>query len=304
MMPASSIQNRMPGYAVLCFATAVFALLCLGARPAPPAELTVSHRARSLQPGEVVLLTVECPQPLKDLKVTVFGKDFPLFPKPDSSAWQGLIGIDAEVKAGRYPVEVLVKGIDGQPFHSGHLLEIRGKQFPTRVLTVDEKYVTPPESVQERIRIESERVEKIFAALTARRLWDGAFVVPVQGSPTSSFGRRNILNGKPRSPHWGTDFTAEVGTPVMSPNSGRVVLASELYFSGNTIILDHGLGLYSFLAHLSRITVNEGDEVKAGQLLGRAGATGRVTGPHLHWTVRLMGARVDPLSLIAALAGE
>jgi murein DD-endopeptidase MepM/ murein hydrolase activator NlpD len=252
----------------------------------------------------VVLLSVESLQPLNGLHATAFGKDVPMFPKPDSRAWKGLIGIDSEVKAGRYSVEIRGTGVDGQSYNSADVLEVRGKQFPTRVLTVDEKYVTPPETVQERIRLESRRVEEIFGAHTPARLWEGAFVVPVPGAATSSFGRRNILNGKPRSPHWGTDFTANAGTPIVSPNSGKVALAAELYFSGNTIILDHGLGLYSFLAHLSHISVHEGDEVKAGQFLGLSGATGRVTGPHLHWTVRLGGARVDPLSLIAALASE
>jgi len=304
MVPASSFKAFRPGNIVRLFAPVFFALLCPYVQPVPPEELAVTHRARSLQPGEVVLLTVECPQAIKDLKATVFGKAFWFFPKPESNAWQGLIGIDGEVKAGRYPVEIRATGIDGQPRHAAHILEIQGKQFPTRVLSVDEKYVTPPESVQERIKLESQRMDQLFASHTPRRLWDGAFFVPVTGAATSGFGRRNILNGKPRSPHWGTDFTAEVGTPVLSPNSGTVVLASELYFSGNTIIIDHGLGLFSFLAHLSRISVNEGEQVKTGQLLGRAGATGRVTGPHLHWTVRLAGARVDPLSLIAALAVE
>lgn len=270
----------------------------------PPSELMISHRARSLQPGEAVLLTLESRRPINELHVTAFSRAFPVYPSRDSTVWQSLIGIDPEIKAGRYSVEVRGTGSDGQPIHAVHDLEVRSKQFPTRVLTVDEKFVTPPEEVQERIRLESQRVESIFAALTASKLWNGPFVVPVPGPATSSFGRRNILNGKPRSPHWGTDFTAGVGTPVTAPNSGKVVLAAELYFSGNTIIIDHGLGLYSFLAHLSVISAHEGDDVKAGQPVGRAGATGRVTGPHLHWTVRLAGTRIDPLSLIAALAVE
>ena len=289
---------------VHCLLAVVFPGLCQSALPAPPSDLMISHRARSLQPGEVVLLTVESPRPIKEVSGTAFSKAFPLYSSRDSKEWQGLIGIDPEIRAGRYSVDVRGTGIDGQPFHSTHVLEVRGKQFPTRRLNVDEKYVTPPEEAQERIRFESQRVEKIFAALTPRRLWNGPFVAPVQGPATSSFGRRNILNGKPRSAHWGTDFTADVGTPITAPNSGKVVLAAELYFSGNTIIIDHGLGLYSFLAHLSQFSVHEGDDVKAGELIGRAGATGRVTGPHLHWTVRLVGARVDPLSLIAALAVE
>ncbi|MEE8178340.1 MAG: M23 family metallopeptidase, partial [Acidobacteriota bacterium] len=119
-----------------------------------------------------------------------------------------------------------------------------------------------------------------------------------------SFGKRSILNGQPRSPHSGTDFRAGEGTPIQAPNAGKVLLAAELYYSGNVVILDHGMGMYSYFAHLSRRAVSEGEQISAGEIIGYVGATGRVTGPHLHWTLRLSGARVDPLSLMEVLAGE
>ena len=117
----------------------------------------------------------------------------------------------------------------------------------------------------------------------------------------SAFGTRSILNGQPRSPHSGADFRSAAGTPIKAPNAGRVVLAGDRYFTGNTVIIDHGLGLFSLFAHLSEVSVKEGDSVQSGEVVGKVGATGRVTGPHLHWSVRLSGARVDPLSLLAAL---
>ena len=138
----------------------------------------------------------------------------------------------------------------------------------------------------------------IFDALSPRRYWLGAFHVPVPGPPISEFGKRSIYNGKPRSPHAGTDFQGATGTPVQAPNAGRVVLAADLYYSGNTVILDHGLGLYSYFGHLSAFSVREGDQLSTGDVVGKVGATGLVTGPHLHWSVRLVGTRVDPLSLI------
>src|SRR5439155_1702388 len=119
----------------------------------------------------------------------------------------------------------------------------------------------------------------------------------------SGFGTRSIFNGRQRSAHGGTDFLSRQGTPVRSPNAGLVVAARDLYFTGNTVIIDHGLGLFSLLAHLSRLVVQEGDTVAAGQVVGLVGATGRVTGPHLHWAVKVSGARVDPLSVLA-VAGE
>ena len=126
----------------------------------------------------------------------------------------------------------------------------------------------------------------------------------VPGASTSSFGRRSIVNGQPRGQHTGTDFQAATGTPVVAPNRGRIALAADQYFPGKTVIIDHGLGLYSYLAHLSAFAVEEGAIVERGQRIGLSGATGRVTGPHLHWTMRIGTARVDPLSLIAVLGKE
>src|SRR5439155_9005000 len=124
---------------------------------------------------------------------------------------------------------------------------------------------------------------------------------PVAEPANSAFGTRSVFNGKPRNAHSGADFLSPAGTPIHAPNAGRIAVARSLYFSGNTVIIDHGLGLFSLLAHLSAIDVREGDQVEAGQVLGRVGATGRVTGPHLHWAVRAGDARVDPLALLALL---
>ena len=117
----------------------------------------------------------------------------------------------------------------------------------------------------------------------------------------SGFGTRSVFNGQPRSPHSGADFRSPEGTPIKAPNAGRIVVARNMYFSGNTVVIDHGLGCFSLLAHLSAFDVHEGESVSAGQLIGRVGATGRVTGPHLHWAVRIANARVDPLSVLALL---
>jgi murein DD-endopeptidase MepM/ murein hydrolase activator NlpD len=129
-------------------------------------------------------------------------------------------------------------------------------------------------------------------------------VRPVPQEANSSFGTRSIFNGTPRNAHGGADFMSPAGTPIHAPNAGRVVIARDLYFSGNTVVIDHGLGLFSTLAHLSAFDVHEGDRVSAGQIVGRVGATGRVTGPHLHWAVRVGSARVDPLSVLSVLGTE
>src|SRR5205085_12304860 len=138
-----------------------------------------------------------------------------------------------------------------------------------------------------------------WKASANERLWAAAFVRPVNDPANSAFGTRSVFNGKPRNAHGGADFLSPAGTPIHAPNAGRVVVARPLYFSGNTVVIDHGLGIFSMLAHLSAFDVHEGDRVAAGDRVGRVGATGRVTGPHLHWAVRAAGARVDPLSVLA-----
>ncbi len=125
--------------------------------------------------------------------------------------------------------------------------------------------------------------------------------MPVRGAKDGrNFGHRRVFNGQPRAPHSGADLRATTGTPIYAANRGRVVLAKDLFFSGNAVFIDHGYGLFTTYLHLSQIDVAVGEMVEQGQQLGLAGATGRVTGAHLHWGVRLVDARVDPFSLIAS----
>ena len=126
------------------------------------------------------------------------------------------------------------------------------------------------------------------------------FVPPLLGQPTSAFGTRRIYNGKPRSPHPGLDLRAATGTTVNSSGAGRVGLAQELYYSGNTVIVDHGGGLFTLYAHLSKLLVEVGEYVRAGQAVGLSGATGRVTGPHLHWGAKIGNRPFDPTALLDA----
>ena len=146
---------------------------------------------------------------------------------------------------------------------------------------------------------EAKETQGIYATITNEMLWDEPFSVPIPGENSgTNFGHRRVFNGQPRAPHAGADLRAKTGTPIHATNRGRVVLAKNLFFTGNTVILDHGLGVYSLYAHLSRIDVKRGDLVTNGQLMGLAGATGRVTGPHLHWGIVVQGARVDPFTLV------
>ena len=267
-------------------------------------RLEVSHRARSLQPGEAVRVTATFSRPVSAVRARVFDRAVLFQPMGDRRTWKGLVGIDLDVAIQEHMLAIAGTAPDGATVQARYPLNVESKAFATRRLTVAPEYVTPPDDVVERIQREAARTTQLFTTQTPEQQWSGEFLRPVPGEATSAFGRRSVFNGEARSPHSGADFRAREGTPVQAPNAGTVVLAADLYFSGNCVILDHGLGLYSFFAHLSRIGVAEGDRVSAGDLLGHVGATGRVTGPHLHWTVRLNMARVDPLSLIDVLANE
>ena len=192
--------------------------------------------------------------------------------------WQGLAAVDLGAAAGRQTLAVRARTTGGRTLERSYPLTIAARTFPARRITVAPKFVDPPADELPRIEAERKAVEAIFASPTRERFWSRPFVVPVPGAATSSFGRRTILNGVPRGQHTGTDFQAAAGTPVVAPNRGRIALAADHYFPGRTIIIDHGLGVYSYLAHLSAFAVAEGAMVERGQRIGLSGATGRVTG--------------------------
>lgn len=268
------------------------------------AGLSLAVSAGPLYPGSVARLTVTAPDALTALEGQALGRTVRFWPSTTASIWHGLVGVGLATSSGAYNVTIQATRADGGKATAKVALRVQPKQFETRRLKVDPSLVNPPADQAVRIERESKAVAEAFAAPSPERLWRGPFRAPVPGVATSSFGRLTVMNGESRGRHQGADFRAETGTPVLAPNAGRVVLAQDLYFAGNTVIVDHGLGLFSYLAHLSRLGVSAGARVSRGDLLGESGATGRVTGPHLHWAVRLDGASVDPLALMKAVAEE
>jgi murein DD-endopeptidase MepM/ murein hydrolase activator NlpD len=218
---------------------------------------------------------------------------------------RALLGLDLEKPPGTYSVIVHVETTGGKPATCTVQIHIRKGKFATENLHVEQEFVEPnPEQIK-RANEERDRLRAIFDQATPQKLWAGAFHVPLEGVTTGgNFGKRRILNGQPGSPHSGVDFPAPTGTPVYAAQNGRVALAQELFFSGNTVVVDHGLGIYTFYGHLSEIDVKVGDDLQLGQVLGKVGATGRVTGPHLHWGLTVERARVNPLQLVALLQAE
>lgn len=264
--------------------------------------LTISTHARAIQPGEVIRLEVRCvctPSP-RPGTARAFGRELPLADVDGDTAWSGLIGLDLELEPGSYPVSVVVEPLDGAPLTGTYTLAVTRKQFRTRRLRVAPVYVDPQPGDVPRILAEAERLDAIFMTTTWRERV-GPFQTPVDATARDTFGARSVFNGQARNPHAGVDFGSPAGAPVHAPAAAVVVLAGDLFFTGRTVILDHGRGLYSVLAHLSTIAVAEGDIVERGDMVGEVGATGRVTGPHLHWGTRLNNARVDALSLLEVL---
>jgi len=268
----------------------------------PAGALALAPTARALQPGELVVMTITAPESVTGIHLRAFGREIPVY-RVGTGTWQGLVGIDLAVKPATYVVSADAKS-GARPIRATYSLKVVPRSFPTRVLKVDPALVNPPQEMEARILREAAEINGLWLHSAAERFWSGPFVPPVPNTVASQFGARSVYNGQARSPHSGADFPSPVGVPVKAPNAGRVVLAKDLYFTGNTVIVDHGLGLFSLLAHLSVIGVHEGDHVVAGQEIGKVGATGRVTGPHLHWAVRAGNARVDPISVLAVLEGE
>lgn len=210
-----------------------------------------------------------------------------------------IVGVDLDSKPGDHAVDVTFMYEGGRTQKIREPVVVRAEQYPTTELQVEERYVELSPEDQARAEREAAETSAIYDTFTPERYWTEPFQVPVQGAKDGrNFGHRRVFNGQPRAPHSGADLRATTGTPILAANRGRVVLAKNLFFSGNAVYIDHGYGLYTTYLHLSRIDVAVGDMVEQGQQIGLAGATGRVTGPHLHWGVRLLDARVDPFSLI------
>lgn len=216
-----------------------------------------------------------------------------------AEGWSAVLGVDLDAAPGAHEAVIDLELADRSRRTRTERIVVSAKDFPVTRLEVEPRYVELSPDDQARAAREARDIAAIYAASTPERLWSEPFEAPIPGATGGrNFGHRRIFNGQPRAPHSGADLAATVGVPVRASNRGRVVLAKNLFFSGNAVFLDHGLGVYSVYLHLSEISVEEGEIVDRGSVLGLAGATGRVTGPHLHWGARVLGARVDPFTLL------
>lgn len=267
-------------------------------KESPQRDLQIETLPQDLFPGEAVLVRVTSVREVAGVSASLGEQKILFFPVRGKEVWAGLAGLDLDITTKEHTLSYQVRFADGSESSGATPLKIQKKEFPVERITVQEKYVHLSTKDLKRYKREQKLQDAIFNAQNPDRLWDRGFAVPLNVQSGSRFGLRRVFNGEARNPHSGADLKAVTGTEVRASNAGQVVFAGDLFFSGNTVILDHGFGLYTLYAHLNDMTVGKGAAVNKEEIIGHVGATGRVTGPHLHWGAKLNGARVDPFSLV------
>ena len=250
--------------------------------------------------GQVLVVKVKGEQQATEVKGTFLNRTIPFFREfrsGEPAGYIGLLGIDMQDDPGTYELAVEVKQGEQAKQLSFNVLVAKEK-FAVEHLTLPKEKVDLDEKAVARWKTEQQVVQQALAENSRLKLWHSNFVEPVTGKRTGIFGSVRIMNGKPRNPHNGEDIGAPMGADVAASNDGVVRLTVDHVFSGKGVFVDHGLGFYTMYFHLSEVLVKDGDLVTAGQIIGKVGATGRATGPHLHWGVKLNGARVNPYSLL------
>lgn len=222
------------------------------------------------------------------------GKQYRIKSSPENGIARILLSVPLDENASQLSIGVSPLLKNGSVEQVKANIALFDKERPVQKLTVDKKYVEPPLSARLKIEEDRKKVREALGKELSASLWDVPFLKPVSGAVTSQFGMKRVFNGKPRSVHKGLDLRAAVGTPVLAVSDGVAVLADNLYYSGNTVYLNHGDGVFTAYLHLSESKVKPGQKVAKGDIVGLAGATGRVTGPHLHLSFLVQGQAADP----------
>ncbi|NJN69984.1 MAG: M23 family metallopeptidase [Nitrospira sp.] len=250
--------------------------------------------------GQILVIKVPAEGGVAGVEGTFLGRTISFFPDPrpeEPKGFVGLLGIDLQDEPGIHELTVKVQA-EEQRQTLTYRVQVLKENFHVERLTLPKNKVDLDKKSLARWKIEQAQVKEMLANDSRTKFWQAGFVEPVSGKRTGIFGSVRIMNGQARNPHNGEDIGAPLGTEVAVTNDGIVRLTVDHIFSGKGVFVDHGLGLYSMYFHLSEVLVKDGDVVKAGEIVGKVGATGRATGPHLHWGVKLNGARVNPYALV------
>jgi murein DD-endopeptidase MepM/ murein hydrolase activator NlpD len=270
------------------FRIVIMAFLPLLAHAETAQQPEVIFEPNTPGPGDIAIVTV------KGAGAPVEGKfgDKKIYFNPSKDSFKAVLGIDLFTEPGTYNLDIAVNGTI-----LSRAVTVIKKKYPVQKLTLPKDMVVLSPENEARVEREQKKMEAIWPNETGR-VWDGDFMNPRKGKIVTKFGVRRFINKIPKSPHSGVDVEAEEGEEVHAPNNGIAVLIDEQFYSGKSLILDHGQGIFTMFFHLSRILVTPGQQVKKGDVIALVGSTGRSTGAHLHWGVRMQGARVDPLELI------
>jgi murein DD-endopeptidase MepM/ murein hydrolase activator NlpD len=248
--------------------------------------------------GAPVLFRVGPPERLAELRGNWLGHQISFRRSQSCKCWYALAGVPLDTKPAEYALELEGETTGGGKIQFSQTQRVMEASYPSTTITVAPKYVQPPKETLARVEEEQNLKKKVFSESAPESLWMGGFEAPANAGVTAVFGSARVYNGIKRSQHEGLDFRVHTGTPVHAANAGRVILARNLYFEGNCVVVDHGQGLMTVYMHLSKFKVKEGEKVREGQLLGLSGGTGRVTGPHLHFAVRWQGEYLNPATLL------
>ncbi len=260
---------------------------------APPAVVTL--QPGMAKPGDAVLITVKGGDPKHAPQGRLGGFDLDFLPSP--AGWQALVGLPVETPDGSLELQVGFVA-DGTEADVKGTLEVVPANFRSSELKVSRKFIAPTKAQRAWSRQDQAAFDTAFNQPRSERLFAGNFVWPRISEVTAPFGDLRMFNGKKKSQHFGLDLDGSTGDEAFASNDGKVVMVRECFGSGNTVLIFHGLGLYTAYFHLSRFDVKQGQKVKQGQRLGLIGKTGRVTGPHLHWGAKIAGRWVDAQSVL------
>jgi len=293
--------KSMPGNNPMKLFKTFGVLICLALwlLPAPVQADIVIHVPEEVAVGSPFLVTIHAPPNAGSMNLRWQDRELStaMVESKHGRTALVLLGAGLNVPPGSHHLRGEVRGPD-QIWPWSRQISVQSRQFPEQRLQVAQKMVTPDEHVLPRIQREAELILATLQGISQPRLWEQPFVRPVSGSVSSTFGLRRFFNDQPRSPHRGVDLRGAEGTPVKAFSQGRVVLTGDHYYAGKSVYLDHGQGVFTQYIHLSEINVQEGQKVAAGEIIGKIGSTGRVTGPHLHFGLSILGMRVDPLPLL------
>lgn len=278
-------------------AAAVLLTIACSAAPSPRPFGEISWSPRKIETGSPCLFHVHLAVLPASLVGIWQGNALTFVASSSPDVWYALAGVDVAAKPGEYKLQLQATLANGRVLRESRTVTVGRAKYPREKLRVPDHYIEPDPETLVRIKADHEFKRVAFSHESTAAEWSGDFRPPVESGLSEAFGTRRTFNGKLESIHRGADYHAAPQTPIVAANDGEVVLARELFYEGNCVIIDHGQQFTTIYMHLSQLGVSEGQHVKKGDEIGFSGATGRVTGPHLHVAVRWQGAYLDPVQL-------